>query len=171
MMGSSSQWSWQSPRWPEGFNTTVRQSISVQGNDEQLYIVHQSQKNFPHTIPTRSSFQPVPAGYPLPPYLAHGHAARIYHMVLLWLPALLPCTVSMGIKVTAAGLLFKTPGLYLAARILPVIMLLTIRIKSQASLFFCKRRTPLSSGMLFTGNHGSFILKVPPWPPAPLDIR
>ena len=89
-------------------------------------------------IPTRSSFHSTRR---ISPASISPTAMPRMIMVLLWLPALPPVSVSMGIKVTSSGITANAAS-YLA-RILPVIMLLTIRIKSQASLFFARTNTPV----------------------------
>ncbi len=58
--------------------------------------------------------------------------------VLLWLPALPPVSVSMGMKVTSRGRTAKAFSYF--ARIPPVIMLLTMSIKSHMIRFFASMK-------------------------------
>ena len=92
----------------------------------------------PTIIPTRSSFQSTLNKSP--GSISPTAIPRII-MVLLWLPALPPVSVSMGIKVTRSGITAKAASYF--ARIPPVIMLLIIRINSQAILFLASWKTPV----------------------------
>ena len=88
--------------------------------------------------PTRSSFQSTRR---ISPASISPTAIPRIIMVLLWLPALPPVSVSMGMKVTSSGITAKAASYF--ARMLPVIMLLIMRIRSQARRFFARANTPV----------------------------